>query len=87
MIRAVPTAELATLFRESVNCERTERTLSGAVITPARFRDTGAARNAATTRSAFHGVDMDLMETVTVLVTGILPATVADGFVFVSPLC
>jgi len=36
---------------------------------------------------AFHGVDMDLMEAVTVLVTGILFAAVADGFVFITPLC
>jgi len=30
---------------------------------------------------------MDLMEAVTVLVTGILFAAVADGFVFITPLC
>ena len=34
---------------------------------------------------ALHGVDMDLVETVPILVTGVLAPTVADGFVLVTP--
>jgi len=36
---------------------------------------------------AFHDDDMDLMKAFTVIVTGILPLAVANGNVFLTPLC